>query len=221
MRENERKSLVIGFQNRLKNEIGQNDHQYRSNRRIYHWVLKPDLLEDDQPFWKEKRIKTISSRLKKRTNNPKHTSSSSEKEERTKEGIKNTLCEYGCVISRERHTHTERARTWYIYVVYKPLFSRTFVFFRTRNFMSCSDEKKIFVVLLILRRKSLCCWISDLMFFWWKALKCLTAPFWFFLTTVWPLDEERDILRAILLCFVGNFALCCGQMCWLTQGAEA
>ena len=83
-----------------------------------------------------------------------NTSSSSEKEERTKEGIKNTLCEYGCVISRERHTHTQRARTWYIYVVYKPLFSRTFVFFR----------REILCRVLILGGKVSFCWISDFCF---------------------------------------------------------
>jgi len=133
LRENKRKkSLVVSFQNRLKNEIGRND-------RLNIVQIDECIVE----FWRRicPRWKMISTLLKGEENKNhlialkkgriiQNTSSSSEKEERTKEGIKNTLCEYGCVISRERHTHTQRARTWYIYVVYKPLFSRTFVFFR-------------------------------------------------------------------------------------------
>ena len=47
----------------------------------------------------------------------------------------------------ERDTQRERARTWYMYVVYKPLFSRTFVFFRKREIL-CR---------FLMKRRSRCC----------------------------------------------------------------
>jgi hypothetical protein len=118
------------------------------------------------------------------------------------------------VISRERdtHAHTERARTWYTYVVYKPLFSRTFVFFRKREIL-CR---------VLMKRRSLCC-------SYFKAEKCWISDFCFILMrehlNVWLFTfliffNDRLATWREERYFKGNYALCCGHICWRTDGAK-
>ena len=162
---------MIGFQNRLKNEIGQNDHQYRSNRRIYHWVLKPDLLEDDQPFWKEKRIKTIASligRIIQNTNRKKKRV----KRGNTKEYSANNACvsrsrelssrETSLLVAKNKKRERERTRT-FVFLMQK----FCVVFCEDLFFFFFWGGNVSFVCLLDL------CFVCLL--FFWCALKCVDS----------------------------------------------